>query len=82
MAEAVSVGAGLAYIGAALPVALGAIAAGYAQSAIGSAGMGLMAEKEGSEGKVILLTAIPETAVILGFVMSFLIMNAIGAGTA
>jgi len=78
----ISTGMGLAYIGAALPIALGAVGTGIAQSGIGAAGMGLLAEKEGSEGKVLLFVAIPETMVILGFVFSFLIMSAISAAAA
>ena len=47
------------------------------QSTIGAAGIGLMAEKDGKEGNVLLFLALPETLVILGFVIAFLIVNTI-----
>ncbi len=68
-------GIGLAAIGAGLALGVSALATGYAQAAIGSAGMGLMAEKDGKEGSVLLFLAIPETLVILGFVVAFLIIS-------
>ena len=58
---------GLIAIGAGLAVGLGAIGTGLAQARIGSAGAGVIAEKPESLGTVILLLAIPETMVILGF---------------
>lgn len=71
-------GTGLAAIGAGLAIALPALATAHAQATIGSAGMGLIAEKEGKEGTVLLYLAIPETLVILGFVVAFLILNLAG----
>ncbi len=71
----VSIGTGLVGVGAAIAIAVGALGTAWAQSAIGSAGMGLMAEKEGKEGQVLLLVAIPETMVILGFVVAYLILT-------
>ncbi len=70
---------GLVAIGAAVAVGLGAIGTAWVQSTIGAAGIGLMAEKEGKEGNVLLLLAIPETLVILGFVIAFLILNTVKA---
>lgn len=61
-------------IGAALAVGLGALATGYAQGRIGSAGMGAIAEKPELTGRVILLIAIPETLVILGFAVAAMIL--------
>lgn len=71
----VEVGSGLLAIGAALAVGLGAIGTAMAQQSIGAAGMGLMAEKDGNEGNVLLFLAIPETLVILGFVVAYLILQ-------
>ncbi|MEK6924508.1 MAG: ATPase [Candidatus Micrarchaeota archaeon] len=71
-------GTGLVAIGASIAIAAGAIATAMAQSAIGSAGMGLIAEKDGKEGQVLLFMALPETMVILGFVVAFLILNSAG----
>jgi V/A-type H+/Na+-transporting ATPase subunit K len=65
---------GLVAIGAALAVGLAAIATGMAQGRIGSAGMGVIAEKPETVGSVILLVAIPETMVILGFAVAAIIL--------
>lgn len=59
---------------AALAIGLPALATGWAQSRIGSAGAGALAEKPEVSGTVIILLAIPETMVILGFVVAFLII--------
>lgn len=61
-------------IGAALAVGLAAIATGLAQARIGPAGTGLIAEKPEMVGTVILLIAIPETMVILGFAVAAMIL--------
>jgi len=60
---------------AALAIGLPALATGWAQSRIGSAGAGALAEKPEIRGTVIILLAIPETIVILGFVIAFLIIT-------
>jgi V/A-type H+-transporting ATPase subunit K len=65
---------GLIAIGAGLAVGLAAIATGYAQARIGSAGVGAVAEKPELIGRVILLIAIPETLVILGFAVAAMIL--------
>ncbi len=70
-----SIGTGLIAIGAGITLLGGALATAYAQASIGAAGMGLLSEKEGKEGSVILFLAIPETMVILGFVVAFLILQ-------
>lgn len=59
---------------AALAIGLSALATGWAQSKIGSAGAGTIAEKPELSGTVILLLAIPETMVILGFVVAAMIL--------
>lgn len=61
-------------LGAALAVGLCAIGTGYAQGKIGSAGMGAIAEKPELTGPVIISIAIPETAVVLGFVVATMII--------
>lgn len=63
-------------LGAGLAVGLAGIATGLAQSRIGSAGIGALAENPKLIGNVILLVAIPETVVILGFVIAFMILRA------
>ena len=66
---------GLADIGASLAIGLAALGTGYAQAKIGSSGMALLAEKEKLRTFVLILVAIPETMVILGFVIAVLILN-------
>jgi len=62
------------YIGAGLAIALSAIATGYAQAKIGSAGAGALAEDKSLLVPILALLALPETIVILGFVVSILIL--------
>ncbi|HXX56713.1 MAG TPA: hypothetical protein VEI96_01785 [Thermodesulfovibrionales bacterium] len=59
---------------AALAIGLTAIATAWAQSRIGSAGAGTIAEKPEMSGTIIILLAIPETMVILGFVIATMIL--------
>ncbi|MGC8676218.1 MAG: ATPase [Candidatus Micrarchaeia archaeon] len=70
--------AAVAAIGAGLAILGGAIGTGLAQSGIGSAGMGLLAEKPESTGMVLLFLVIPETLIIFGFVVAILIMISAG----
>ncbi len=65
---------GLIAIGAGLAVGLCALGTGLAQSRIGAAGAGTIAEKPESLGSIILLIAIPETMVILGFVIAIVML--------
>ena len=65
--------------GAALAVGLTAIATGYAQSRIGAAGAGVLAEKPEMVGSIILLVAIPETMVVLGFAVAAMMMLLLGS---
>jgi V/A-type H+-transporting ATPase subunit K len=69
---------GLLAIGAGLAVGLAALATGMAQARIGSAGIGTIAEKPELTGRVILLVAIPETLVILGFAVAAMIIILLG----
>lgn len=64
----------LIYLAAALAVAVPALATAWAQSRIGSAGSATMAEKPELSATVIILVAIPETMVILGFVVAVMIL--------
>jgi V/A-type H+-transporting ATPase subunit K len=65
---------GLTALAAALAVGLCALATGIAQSRIGAAGCGAIAEKPEVSGTVIVLVAIPETMVILGFVIGVVLL--------
>lgn len=65
---------GLVAVGAGLAVGLAAIGTGIAQSRIGAAGLGVIAEKPQMLGQVILFIAIPETMVILGFAVAAMVL--------
>ncbi len=65
---------GLLAIGAGIAVGLAAIGTGLAQGRIGSAGAGTVAEKPELLGSMIVLLAIPETLIILGFAVAAMIM--------
>ena len=62
-------------LAAALAVAIPALATAYAQARIGSAGAGTIAEKPETAGTIIVLEAIPETMVVLGFVVAMMIIG-------
>ncbi len=66
-------GSGLVAIGAGIAILGGALATAWAQASIGSALMGLLAEKD--DPRALLFLALPETMVILGFVVAFLIIS-------
>ncbi len=61
-------------LAAALAIGLTALATAWAQSRIGSAGAGSLAEKPELSGTIIIMLAIPETMVILGFVIAAMIL--------
>lgn len=65
---------GLLALGAGLAIGLAGLGTGIAQSRIGAAGIGAIAEKPESLGVVIIMIAIPETVVILGFVVASIIL--------
>jgi len=69
-----SLSIGLKAIAAAIAVGLCALATSRAQSSIGAAGVGSIAEKPETAGSIIILVAIPETLVILGFVVAAMII--------
>jgi V/A-type H+-transporting ATPase subunit K len=61
-------------LSAALAISIPAVATAWAQSRIGSAGAATLAEKPDLSGTIVILIAIPETMVILGFVVAVLIL--------
>jgi V/A-type H+-transporting ATPase subunit K len=65
---------GLRFLAAGLAVAGGAIGTGLAQARIGAAGAGAVAEKPEVTGSILILVALPETIVILGFVVAAMIL--------
>ncbi len=72
---AVELSVGLIAIGSGLAIGLSAIGAAMAESTIGAAAVGAIAEKDEMFGKGLLLTVIPETLVIFGFVVAIMILN-------
>ena len=64
----------LAYIGLALSIGIPAIGTAWAQAKIGSAGAGTIAERPEMAVWILILVAIPETVVILGFVIAFMLL--------
>jgi V/A-type H+-transporting ATPase subunit K len=60
-------------LGAGLAMGVSALSAGYAQAKIGSAGAGTLAERPEVAIWVIVLQALPEVIVLLGFVSAILI---------
>jgi V/A-type H+/Na+-transporting ATPase subunit K len=67
-------GNSLLMLAAALAIGVSSLATAWAQSRIGAAGVGTIAEKPDMRGTVIIMLAIPETMVILGFVVAVMII--------
>ena len=65
-------------LSAALVMAVAAIATAWAQSRIGPAGAASLAERPELRTTVIILVAIPETMVILGFAVAMLMLQRMG----
>jgi V/A-type H+/Na+-transporting ATPase subunit K len=65
---------GMRFLAAALAVGLTALATGFAQARIGSAGAGALAEKPEIGGRLLVFLAIPETTVILGFLVAVIVL--------
>ncbi len=72
---ATATGAGLALIGAGIAMGLSGLGTGVAQSQTGAAAVGATAEDPKMFGRGIVLMVIPETVVILGFVIAFLLLS-------
>jgi V/A-type H+-transporting ATPase subunit K len=75
---AIEISAAVAAIGAAVAIAGAAIGTAMVQASVGSAGIGLLAEKPDQTGIALMFLVIPETLVIFGFVIAILIL--LGAG--
>lgn len=66
---------GMVALGAAISIAGTAIAAAWAEKEIGTAAVGAIAEKPELFGNALILTVIPETIVIFGLVIAYLIIQ-------
>ena len=72
-ATAVPAAAGLKAVGAGLAIGLTGLGTGVAMSRIGSSGVGAVAEDQKNFGTAMVLLVIPESILIFGFVIAFLI---------
>ena len=72
--EALITDAGMKALGAAIAIGSSAMAAAYAEKEIGAAAVGAMAEKEELFVKGLIMTVLPETIVLFGFVIAYLIL--------
>jgi V/A-type H+-transporting ATPase subunit K len=61
-------------VSAAAAIGIPALATAWAQSRIGAAGAATLAEKPELSATIIILVAIPETMVILGFVVAVMLI--------
>lgn len=73
--DAVSVGMGLKYIGAALSTGLSGIGGGVAVASAAAAAIGAMSENEKIMGKTLIFVALAEGIALYGLVISILILN-------
>jgi len=64
------------YAAAGSAICVAALSAAYAQSRIGAAGAGTLAERPEAGTTLIVLMALPEVIVLLGFVIAFMIGTA------
>ena len=76
-AVGLGVGNGLLGIGAGLAIGLGAIGTGLAQQQIIAAVLGAIAEDPKMFGKGLFFIVLPETLVIFGMVIAFMLMGRI-----
>jgi V/A-type H+-transporting ATPase subunit K len=72
-----SVAHGLLGLAAALAVAFGAIGTAWAQSRIGAAAAGAIAERPEIGGQMLIFLVLPETLIIFGFLVAFFIIGKI-----
>jgi V/A-type H+-transporting ATPase subunit K len=73
----ISIGFGLALIGAGLPTAIGTLAAAMAVGPVGSAALAVLAEKPEVFGRSLVYMGLAEGIAIYGLVISILLLGAI-----
>ncbi|MCJ2563369.1 MAG: V-type ATP synthase subunit K [Candidatus Thermoplasmatota archaeon] len=69
--------AGMLALSAAITMAGAAFATAWAEKVVGAAAVGAMAENEALFGKGIVFMVLPETIVLFGFVIAFLLLGKI-----
>jgi V/A-type H+-transporting ATPase subunit K len=65
-------------IAAGLAIGMAALATAWAEKEIGSAAIGAMAENDKIFGKALIMVVIPETIIIFGFLIAFLLTGKMG----
>lgn len=65
----------MAYIGAAVAVAVGSLGAGHAVATVGSAAVGTVAEKPEIFGRALLFVGLAEGVAIYGLIIAFIILG-------
>ena len=65
----------MAYVGAAVAVAVGSLGAGYAVAAVGSAAVGTVAEKPEIFGRALLFVGLAEGVAIYGLIIAFIMLG-------
>ena len=68
---------GAAAIGAGLAMGLSAIAAAWSQGSLGSAAMGVVAERPEFEKNVLIYLVLPEILAVLGFIIAFMLQGSV-----
>jgi V/A-type H+-transporting ATPase subunit K len=76
-AKEITLGHGLLGLAAAIAVFGGALGTAWAQSRIGAAAAGAMAERPEISGQMLIFLVLPETLIIFGFLVAFFIVNKI-----
>lgn len=71
----VDIGTGLIAVGAGLAIGLAGLGTGVAQSGTGAAAVGATAENPKMFGKSLLFMVVPETVVIFGLAIAYLLMG-------
>ncbi len=72
------IGDGLIALAAAIAMVGSAFATAWAEKVVGAAAVGAMAENESLFGKGIVFMVLPETIVIFGLVIAFMMLGKIG----
>ncbi|UCD92491.1 MAG: V-type ATP synthase subunit K [Methanobacteriota archaeon] len=74
---ALDIGSGIVALAAAIAMAGSAMATAWAEKVVGAAAVGAMAENEALFGKGIVFMVLPETIVLFGFAIAFLLLSKI-----
>jgi V/A-type H+-transporting ATPase subunit K len=77
IAGGLSTGAGTA-LAAGIAMGVSALAAAWSQGTLGSAAMGVVAERPEFESKVLIYVVLPELLALFGFVIAFLLTSSLG----